>query len=59
MWFGEKAANKIAPDATPTFAIFATASGAIPFQPAANRIFVAFAANGETAGRTSVAVNTP
>lgn len=49
----------IATDTTPTFAIFATASGAIPFQPASNRIFVAFTANGQPAGRTSVAVSTP
>ncbi len=49
----------IATDTTPTFAIFATAGGAIPFQPASNRIVVAFTANGQPAGRTSVAVSTP
>ncbi|HEV2673094.1 MAG TPA: G1 family glutamic endopeptidase [Aliidongia sp.] len=49
----------IAAGATPTFAIFATAGGAIPFQPAANRIFVQFAdASGAVRGLTSVAVAT-
>jgi virginiamycin B lyase len=46
-------------NATPTFAIFATASSAIPFAPATNRIFVRFAdASGAIRGSTSVAVET-
>lgn len=46
-------------NATPTFSIFATASGAIPFDPAANRIFVRFKdSGGATRGSTSVAVRT-
>jgi hypothetical protein len=44
-------------NATPTFAIFATASNAIPFAPATSRIFVRFAdASGAVRGSTSVAV---
>jgi streptogramin lyase len=46
-------------DATPTFSIFATASGSVPFLPAANRIFVQFSdAGGVVRGSTSVAVVT-
>jgi len=49
----------IAANATPTFAIFGTASGAIAFDPAGSRIFVQFAdANGVERGATSVAVET-
>jgi hypothetical protein len=45
---------------TPTFAVFATATGAIPFDPANNRIFVRFReSNGTIRGSTSVAVRTP
>jgi uncharacterized delta-60 repeat protein len=45
---------------TPTFAIFATSSGAIPFAPGENRVFVRFKdAGGTTRGSTSVAVRTP
>ena len=45
--------------ATPTFAIFATARGAIVLDPAVNRIFVVFADAGNVIrGRTSVAVAT-
>jgi hypothetical protein len=45
--------------ATPTFAIFATASGQVPFDPANNRIFVIFSdAGGTVRGSTSVAVET-
>ena len=43
-------------DATPTFAVFATASGAVSFVPAANRIFVEFSGGGIVRGSTSVAV---
>jgi virginiamycin B lyase len=46
-------------NATPTFAFFATASGAVPFSPAVNRIFVQFSdAGGVVRGSTSVAVQT-
>jgi hypothetical protein len=42
---------------TPTFAIFATATAAIPFDPANNRIFVQFTdSTGAVRGATSVAV---
>jgi len=45
--------------ATPTFSIFATGTGTIPFDPALNRIFVRFKdAGGATRGSTSVAVRT-
>lgn len=47
-------------NATPTFGIFITGSGAISFAPATNRIFVRFQdAGGITRGATSVAVRTP
>jgi hypothetical protein len=46
-------------NATPTFGIFATASGSVPFDPANNRIFVEFGdAGGVVRGSTSVAVQT-
>ena len=49
----------IGTNATPTFAIFATAGGPIGFNPAANRIFVRFKDGaGVTRGATSVAVRT-
>jgi hypothetical protein len=52
-------ATTIAAGATPTFAIFATASGAVAFAPATNRIFVQFAdPGGVERGATSVAVDT-
>ena len=45
--------------ATPTFAIFATASGTIVLDPATNRVLVEFAkAGGVVRGRTSDAVTT-
>ena len=45
--------------ATPTFSIFASAGGAIPFSPATNRIFVRFKdSSGGLHGSTSVAVQT-
>ena len=44
---------------TPTFSVFATASQAIPFDPAANRVFVRFTdSSGVTRGSTSVAIRT-
>jgi hypothetical protein len=46
-------------NATPTVAIFATASGGVPFVPQTNRIFVEFSdANEIVRGSTSVAVET-
>ena len=52
-------AVQIAAGATPTFTIFATASGPVAFDPAANRIFVRFRDSGGVVhGATSVAVRT-
>ena len=46
--------------ATPTFAVFVTAGGVVPFDPELNRVFVRFTdAGGATRGATSVAVKTP
>ena len=46
-------------NATPTFGIFATATGSVPFDPANNRIFVQFGDEGGVVrGSTSVAVET-
>jgi hypothetical protein len=48
-----------AANATPTFAIFGTSSGTIPFVPQTNRIFVQFTdSSGAVRGATSVAVET-
>ncbi len=50
----------IATRATPSFAVFATGTGAIAFDPAVNRIFVRFFdAAGVVRGQTSAAVRTP
>jgi len=43
---------------TPTFGIFVQGNGNVPFDPAANRIFVRFSSGGVTRGSTSVAVRT-
>jgi hypothetical protein len=49
----------IAANATPTFAVFGQASGAIAFDPVNNRIFVQFTdPGGKVRGETSVAVET-
>ena len=49
----------ITANATPTFSVFVQGSGTVPFQPAANRIFVQFEdAGGAIRGSTSVAVRT-
>jgi hypothetical protein len=56
---GSSVTTTIGANATPTFGIFATASGAVPFLPATNRIFVQFSdATGVVRGSTSVAVET-
>jgi virginiamycin B lyase len=52
-------ATPINSGATPTFGIFVTASGNVPFDPANNRIFVTFTDSSNTIrGETSVAVET-
>ncbi|MDZ7653995.1 MAG: hypothetical protein U5L03_16280 [Burkholderiaceae bacterium] len=52
-------ATSISAGATPTFAVFGTGSGAIPFDPANNRVYVVFRdAGGLVRGATSVAVRT-
>ncbi|MDB5397763.1 MAG: putative antibiotic hydrolase [Rhodospirillales bacterium] len=56
---GPSVTTTINANETPTFAIFATASGAIPFAPASNRIFVHLKdAGGVVRGSTSVALRT-
>jgi hypothetical protein len=56
---GTTVTTQINANATPTFGIFVTATGTIPFDPANNRIFVRFRdAAGVTRGATSVAVRT-
>jgi hypothetical protein len=56
---GSSVTTTIGANATPTFGIFATASGVVPFLPATNRIFVQFSdATGVVRGSTSVAVET-
>jgi hypothetical protein len=56
---GPSVAFTINANATPTVAIFAAATGAVPFDPANNRIFVEFSdANEVVRGSTSVAVET-
>jgi hypothetical protein len=52
--------TQIDANATPTFSLFANATGAIPLDTATNRIFVRFTdEGGVTRGATSVAVRTP
>jgi hypothetical protein len=51
--------TQINANATPTFGIFVQGSGNVPFDPAANRVFVRFKdGGGVTRGSTSVAVRT-
>jgi hypothetical protein len=51
--------TQINANATPTFGIFVQGNGNVPFDPAANRIFVRFKdGGGVTRGSTSVAVRT-
>lgn len=52
-------AHDFAAGATPTFSVFAKATGAIPFDPANSRVFVRFLDNtSQSHGSTSVAVKT-
>jgi len=56
---GGTVSTTIDANATPTFTVFGTASGAIAFDPANNRIFVQFTDNTNAVrGETSVAVET-
>jgi virginiamycin B lyase len=56
---GASATTTVNANETPTFAVFATASGAVPFAPASNRIFVHLKdGNGVVRGATSVALRT-
>jgi hypothetical protein len=56
---GPTASTTIAANATPTFGIFVSASGTVPFDPANSRIFVQFTdSTGAVRGETSVAVET-
>ena len=56
---GPNVTTQINANATPTFGIFVQGNGNVPFDPAANRIFVRFKdAGGVTRGSTSVAVRT-
>ena len=55
---GSSITTTINAKATPTFAIFVQGNGNVPFDPAANRIFVRFSSGGVTRGSTSVAVRT-
>jgi aldose sugar dehydrogenase len=56
---GSTVTTTINGNATPTFGIFVQGSGNVPFDPAANRIFVRFKDGGDvTGGSTSVAART-
>jgi hypothetical protein len=56
---GPSVTTQINANATPTFGIFVEGSGAVPFDPATNRIFVRFKDSAAvTRGSTSVAVRT-
>ncbi len=48
---GSTVTTTIGANATPTFAIFATASGSLPFVPQTNRIFVEFSDANEVVRR--------
>lgn len=56
---GPTVTAQVDPGATPTFAIFVAGGGMVPFDPAANRVFVRFRDGaGVIRGMTSVAVRT-
>ena len=50
--------TSMAPGSTFTFSVFVTATGAVPFDPERNRIFVRFTEGGAVRGASSVAVRT-
>ena len=54
----QQTTSSIASGGTSTYSVFITATGAIAFDPAVNRIQVVFRENGEVRGSTSVAVTT-
>jgi hypothetical protein len=56
---GPSVTTQINANATPTFGIFVQGNGTVPFDPAANRVFVRFKdTGGVIRGSTSVAVRT-
>ena len=55
---GGSVTTTINANATLTFGIFVQGNGNVPFDPAANRVFVRFNSGGVTRGSTSVAVRT-
>ena len=55
---GSSVTTQINANDTPTFGIFVQGNGNVPFDPAANRIFVRLSSGGMTRGSTSVAVRT-
>jgi hypothetical protein len=56
---GSSVATTIAAGGTPTFGIFVSGTGTVPFDPANSRVFVQFAdSSGVVRGETSVAVRT-
>jgi hypothetical protein len=56
---GPSVTTTIGTGATPTFGVFVSGTGTIPFEPGTNRIFVQFTgSDGNTNGLTSVAVQT-
>lgn len=56
---GASVVSQMGTNATRTFGVFITSTGPIPFNPAANRVFVRFRdASGVVRGATSVAVRT-
>jgi hypothetical protein len=56
---GSSVTTQIDGGQTPTFGVFVTGAGTVPFDPASNRVFVRFKdGTGVTRGTTSVAVRT-
>lgn len=56
---GASVSTTVAAGATPTFAVFAAATGPIPLNPAAHRVYVRFRdGSGAVRGATSVAIRT-
>jgi len=48
--------TQIGPNQTPAFGVFVFGGGAVPLDPAVNRVFVEFRTSGQVDGRTSVAI---